>query len=80
MKLYVHRGYRIQTQVTSQWQAIVWAPGSSRASTQLSKATIAEGELVSLQRAKALIDHWESQADLLRRGVATTQTALSATR
>ena len=78
MQLYVHRGYRIQTQVTSQWQAIVWAPGSSRASTQLSKATIAEGEIVSLQRAKALIDHWESQTDLQRREAATASLLVNA--
>lgn len=79
MHLYVHRGYRIQTQVTSQWQAIVWAPGSSHASTQLSKATIAEGEIISLQRAKALIDQWESQPDLERRGIATAQATFSST-
>ncbi|MCX7304859.1 MAG: hypothetical protein NTV73_11070 [Hyphomicrobiales bacterium] len=62
MQLYIHRGYRIQTQVTAQWQAIIWAPGSSSAITQLPKATIEEGETVSLQRAKALIDRWEARA------------------
>lgn len=61
-KMVVHhyKRWRIQTQQTRGWHAIMWAPGSSLAQSDFAEATIDEGEEVCLERAKAMIDGWDN--------------------
>jgi hypothetical protein len=56
MKEKQHRGWRIRYHCTGEWLAEVYRPGSLRAESELSVATVEEGEDALLQRARQKID------------------------
>ena len=60
-----YRGYRILTQLTKEWFANIFRPGSNRVMTGPPHATATreEGEQVVIARARDVIDKEEAKSD-----------------